>query len=235
MAGHAFSAVSAAEQTGKQIDLLSARSGPGILPVQILCRLKDIFVNDCRYGVLHNKPLFFRHRSPLMHLITDNLLPALAHDPNIQGVLEHTRDRGRRPQAVVMRTMGVPVPEALGAFVSRRVWDSIPIEPSGNPGLAHSLADKPAEYVPHHLSGIPVNHKGVFVVRVLGVAIGGKRADKLPLFPLVPEGPAHIGGGLIGVLFIHKSCDADLQAMDNFWVQKRVDSRLVQGDKPGIV
>ena len=51
----------------------------------------------------------------------------------------------------------------------------------------------------------------------------------------MPEGPAHIGGGLIGVLLIHKSCDADLQAMDNFRVQKRVDSRLVQGDKPGIV
>ena len=93
MPHHAFPAISTADKTGKQIYLLFARRGPGVPPVQALCRLKGILVDDGRYSIFHNEPFLFRYSCSLVDLITDNLLPSLAHYANVQRILEHTRNR----------------------------------------------------------------------------------------------------------------------------------------------
>ena len=54
-------------------------------------------------------------------------------------------------------------------------------------GLAHALQNEPVEDVPDYLGGIFVNDQRIFVIGVLGVAIGSEGANKFPVFPLVLE------------------------------------------------
>ena len=106
--------------------------------------------------------------------------------------------------------MGIFIVKTLGAFVGRRIEDSILVQPFGNSRFAHAFGDKPGKDVLDDLSGLLVNNQGVFVLRVFSVSVWSKRPNKFPVFPLVLKGSPYIGGGLIGILLIHKAGNADL-------------------------
>ena len=98
--------------------------------------------------------------------------------------------------------MGIFIAQALGALVGRRIGDSIPVEAFRDSRLAHPLQNEPAKHVPNGPRSLLVDEQGVFVFRVLAVAVGGEGPDKLAPFPLVLKGAAHIHRGLVGVLFV---------------------------------
>ena len=131
--------------------------------------------------------------------------------------------------------MGIFVVKTFGAFISRRIQDSILIEPLGNSVLTQTFGNEPGKNIPHYLGGLLVNNQGVFILRVLGVAVWSKGPDELPVLPFVLEGPPHIGGGLVGVLLVHEAGDTDFQTVNDLRVQERVNPWLIEGDKTGVV
>ena len=105
--------------------------------------------------------------------------------------------------------MGILIAEALGPLVGGGIWYTQLIEPPCDSRLA-GAREEPGEHIPDHLGGVLIDDKGVFVLPVFGIAVGGKRPDELPILPLVLEGPPHVCARLIGVLLIHEPGDTDL-------------------------
>ena len=159
--------------------------------MELLNRLKHVLTDDWRNRVLYPEPLAFRYGPPLVDLVADDPLPALAHDAGIQGVLEHTRDRRGAPQPVIPRGVRIFVAESLAALVRRGIGHAEAVQALCDPRLAHALIKEPCKNIPYRLRRVLIDQKGVFILRVLAVAVGRKRADKLAIFSMkIP--PCHL-------------------------------------------
>ena len=121
---------------------------------------------------------------------------------------------------------------AARALVFRRVRHAEVVEFSGYGAAAQTAADPPGKYVAHCGRGLPVDDQGVFVLRVLGVAVRRKSPDELAFLPLGAERAAHVERGLVGILLVYEPGYRHLKPVRRLRVQERVYRRFIKRDEP---
>ena len=180
LANHVLLAVGAEQKARKGIYRLFLYGDSGVPAQQTADRPKIHLADDRLMGAGNADPLVLW----LLHQLLDFIVwpPGLSlnHYANIEGVLQDTPNRYRRPLGLRVALEAGDILHPQGTLVFRGRENPIGVQPVSDPLLAHSF-QLPAKNIPHHLGGVIVYNKLILVVRRFQIAVGGKRPHKLSL------------------------------------------------------
>jgi len=134
-------------------------------------------------AVLYYCPLAFILRNAFVYLITRRSLLTLNENSCIDGVLQNTDNRSRRPCGFCACLERGGILHSKRAFVFHRRENAELIQCVGYILWADAL-QFPLEDVPDNIGGVLINHQLVFILFIFQITESGKGTEKLPILPL---------------------------------------------------
>ena len=167
--------------------------------------------DDGLVGAFHPHPGL---RRPLHHgfdLVVWGGALALSHDAQIDLILQNPLYCDGAPLGLAMN----PIPgfevDSPGTLILHGGQHPKGIQVIGD-GLAALPGEAVGKYFPHCLGGLGVNNQFVLILRVLGVAVDGKGANKVPVPSLHIQVAADFNRGVPAIAVVHQIFEGQHQA-----------------------
>ena len=185
LSDHTCPTVPAEYHAAEQADrfTLGIRAAPGIPLEHALHAVKQQLGNDSFMVVLDYAPFRFCFGDALMHLIAGRCILTLRQCANINGVLQDTNYRCRRPERFGIGFERRCELHTERTLILHRRQHTQPIQRIGDILRADAL-QLPLENIPHDVRCKFIHDEAVLILFILHVAVGGKGAEILSLLPL---------------------------------------------------
>ena len=187
-------------------------------------------------GILHNVPFVLRDNLLHMDFVTFHAVAALYHVTAVHPVFQDAAHRHGAPQRAFCHAhlrILVFEPQPL-LFVKGGAKDTVIVQMTHNGVFAHAVQEH-LEDVTDDTSGLLVHHKGVFIVGVFEVAIGGKGTDVLSVAAFHIKYFPYLVGGLRTVVFVEDALDGYGDAPHILGLFVAVQRLMEQRDKADII
>ena len=230
LAYHACAAIAAENHSAEQSDRLTARAAAGIAFQHFLNAVK-INLGDNRFmAVLDDRPLALIFGNALVDFIAWRGLLALYKNTGVDGVLQDTDDRSRRPKGFCTGLEGSGKLHSKGPFVFHGGKDAELVQSVGYILGAYAL-QFPFEYVTDNIGGVLVNHQFVFVLLVFQISESGKGTEELPVLPLDFKLGANLYRNITAISFVYEVLERNDEVIRGIFISEAVII-VVDGDEP---
>ena len=194
-----------------------------------LCAVKFLPRHNALMGVLYGDPIptadpdGVRVAYHIPYPFAVNVFPKIALIP------ENLCDGAASPEVIFKKARPACPGTASRPLIQHGRWYSFTVQHHGDLLCVLAVCHQ-VENAPHCLCRIRVNHKTVFIVRVLDIAIGGERGKEVPTLGAEFLCAPHLSGEVPAVKVIKEGLEGGFQAV-NIGGPDAVKA-IVDGDKP---